>query len=333
MLLRALRWATVFAAVVVATTRPGIAANDGGAPRRAGSDGSEALAGFVVLRRGAPIYRAPDENAVLVPARSDDAASGPYAFRFASVQRDWVEVISVGETHCAPGDFVNPQYALRVFVRRSDLQDVVRRRVAVRHPDGTGFTLSPGLPLYRIGDRFHVAVDGGSIGLPIPANAVGKSYASVPGPHPAGFAIGSVSPGTLRLGGQPVGHRYSSRPSMWAPGEFAVDEVERGSQRVTFHNACARIVLSTPSIGEVSSLGDSFGCREREREFQIEDGAPLFWRDGSSAGSVRRGLAVHEVFESGGLMCTRLRLASLRDEAVCFRPESVTKKASVANPP
>jgi hypothetical protein len=325
----------VFATAVLATTSPGIAANDGGAPRRTGSDGSDALSGFVVLRGGAPIYRAPDESAVLRPARPEASASGPYALRLASVQGDWVEVISLGERHCASGEFGEPQYALRVFVRRSDLQDVLRRRVVVRHPDGTGFTLSPGLPLLRIGERYHVAVHGGSIGLPIPADAVGKSYASAPGPLPDGSWgswAGVVRPEALRLGGHPVDYRYPSPRSVWDRDEFSVDAVERGSQRVTFHNACARIVLFSSSIGEGGVIGDMFGDRGLKRPFRIADGAPLFWEDGSSAGSVRRGLAVREVFESGELVCTRLRLATMRGEAVCFRPESV-RKTDGANPP
>jgi hypothetical protein len=329
--LRTLRSTVVIAAAVVATTSPGIAADDGGAPRRAGSGARDTLDGFVVLRGGAAIYRAPDEGAVLVPATTEEEASGRYAFRVASVQGDWVEVISLAESHCASDEFGEPEYALRVFVRRSDLQDVLRRRVVVRHRDGTGFTLTPGLPLLRIGERYHVTVGGGSIGLPIPREAVGKSYASVPGPRPDGFWAGVVRPEALRLGGQPVDYRHSPPHFMWYP-EFSVDAAEPGSQRVTFHNACARIVLFSPSIGEGATLGDSFGMRLPKRVFGIADGAPLFWEDGSSAGSVRRGLAVAEIFESGGLMCTRLRLATMRGEAVCFRPESV-RKPSAANSP
>lgn len=302
-----LRWCAVLAAIFSVT----IAAL---AERPAGA---QAAGQFVLVKRDAFLYAAPNENAERVRdpwARRFAVRVGPFwVMRRVGEQGDWVEVATVpafrATDHCYDTVSALDQLDLHFFVRRDAIAPVIARRVERTFDDGTRLTLAPGVGLVRRGAQYDAHVRGATIRLRLSAEEVASSYGAAPRIAVSRGSNALLEPGaTIELGDDLRLETEEAGPAVRRSGSrisFSVRETRRGPAgeppravlaveappdagnraRVTVRNDCLEAVgfvrRAQLTMERPSRTVNEIGSRHGT---SIRTGAVLFWPDGSQAG-------------------------------------------------
>ncbi|MFU8806738.1 MAG: hypothetical protein ACNA8W_23215, partial [Bradymonadaceae bacterium] len=227
---------------------------------------------------------------------------------------------------------------LTFFVKRDALQPVITKTLTLRHEDGTGYTLHPGVALIPTENegRYRVQIGPVIFEVLVDDDFIGASFTSIDGSDGwRGTHLVDWST-VLRLGDEPVqidpmaGTRYTPPspvqdvPDMVATGPLAhlfweklyVSFVE-GSDTVAHESACGMVWLGVarssiePDVqataGILAAISSMMGAITHLR---IDDGAPLFHPDGRPMGYVEEGATAmipnfENVMEEKGLLCRR----------------------------
>lgn len=259
---------------------------------------------FVVVSGAAWFYGSPDATGPRARAAVATGCGGVapegWTMRRVAVSGDWITLENLqseeADAHCVGALDALDGWRLRLYLHASDLLRVTTREVDVALADGTGFTLSAGVPI----DEPEVT------GLPIPAPDVGTDYAT---PTRHLLAADHVAddddlglPGTAYLAGKPVNLRASA--------------VEHTGTLYTLTNRCTQFRVRIPEEDGGTGWG-TIGCG-RPGELgepglpHVAAGARLTWPDGSAAGEA----LVEQVIRwpapvlssAGGRRCFRLPL-------------------------
>jgi hypothetical protein len=221
---------------------------------------------------------------------------------------DWLAVENLqppeAAAHCADHPEALDGWRLRLYVRVADLQLVTTREVKIDFADGTGFTVSAGVPVTPVADRFSVDVDGHAVALPIPAAAVGTDYAAATPHLLADDATDEDDlgvPGATYLGGDLVALRASA--------------VEHAGEIYALTNRCDQFRVRIPDASSGGTGWGTIGCG-RPGELgepglpRVVAGARLRWPDGTDAGEalVEQTIRWPAAAAAGASRCFRLPL-------------------------
>ena len=276
---------------------------------------------YVLVQRGAWLHAQPGEGGV----RARDAAfrlvqrdpGAVVSYRLVEDKGEWLAIESLPETdmkrHCVRPESALTGIALRLFVHRADVLDVVSRGVRMIYSDGTSVALAAGV---AVGNAEHVygahspplwplAVDGLRMRTTLPGGATGLSYQA--GSHFDTSPSGARMAPTARLifaNGEPV------VVSDTAARLHVYDKhIKPRGQLVTLRTRCGEYVMLAPhdamvegsdeEAGVVSGSGARKGC------WRAKDGAKFFWPDGSEAGKAVGG-ATMGALQTGEPDATRL---------------------------
>jgi hypothetical protein len=240
---------------------------------------------FVVVRADAPLYEQPARDAAKASASRPRApAPGHLVFRVVGEGPDFLEVESNADVgaHCYQPPRGLHAVVLHAFVRRSDLGAVTTRETTVPLGDGSSVSLGSGLVATpaAAGQR-RIEADDWSLRLSVPTAAVGVTYEPQSMASPTN-ASAVTTPGPFRIAGQRLFELSYPLP--------AYDVIRRGADALaTIVLRCASFRLSLPIdrlrvpddqplLGLVPPIDNAFSVRA---------GAPVYWRDGARAGSVR----------------------------------------------
>lgn len=241
---------------------------------------------------------------------------------FVEVALDWRP--DADTAYCWP-----PAYplALRVFVRKDELQDVVTKTKVVDFGDGTGLSIAPGAAVQSSSDGLRlssatVVRNHGGVSAVVPADtdlALGKIYTPA---RDSRMHDVSLEPGTVRAGSKV--YDYLANTPVFAYAEHDPSHVLYGAeclQIAGFHTA--RPERSGGSWVDERSHHDDFAVdlggligkggpqREFENLYEIPANAALSWPNGATAGTSVRALWIQrKPIRRGSRRCFTLALDS-----------------------
>jgi len=277
---------------------------------------------FIVVRSDAPLYEQPLPDAAKgYVSRPRSRPLSHLVFHVVGEGLDFVEVESNPElgSHCYQAYSELRAVALHAFVRRGDLAPVTTRETTVGLANGTSVMLASGLAVMpaTAGMR-RVSADDWSLLLEIPPTAVGLMYE----PH-ASATVGSAdevtTPGPFQIAGQPLFDLSYPLP--------AYDVTRRNTDVLaTVLVRCARFRLSLPRSRITTPDGGVLGgLVSPVSGFTVRAGAPVYWRDGTHAGSMRRSLTFAPSRAASGRQC-----AQIGDMPICFDVHDISLPPSRA---
>jgi hypothetical protein len=179
------------------------------------------------------------------------------------------------------------ELALRLYVAKADLLPVTVRELKLKHKDGTSLTLAGGVAVAApatAGEPHHALIAGMSLPFTPPPGTVGSAF--VPSHH---FDVSKLEPyspaPTARLDGLPIGESKSV-------GIYKKSGKVRGPDRLLDLRApCMAMSVLEPiePLGRGTGMGGTgmIGRTASSHGALLKKGAPLFWPDGSPAGSTR----------------------------------------------
>jgi hypothetical protein len=201
--------------------------------------------------------------------------------RLLSVEGDWA-LLEFGAGswtyHCSLSKPWSPEWRVRVWTDRAALQSVVTSAVRESHADGTLVDILPGTPVVKGGvqmGRLRVPVE-------LPADHVGDRYREAEQLEKRGGSTVAVPTDTaLAVGGQAV-----PLPS----GDEPLYAVDSGEGQLTFESRCGRVVAAgtVAEGGGMSGLMGVLGgiAGLQVARYQLRAGTPLWWPDGTRAGTL-----------------------------------------------
>jgi hypothetical protein len=271
------------------------------------------------MRSDAPLYEQSARNAVKAYFSGPRARPLSYlVFRVVAEGPEFVEVETnpdVGQ-HCyqPPGEM--RAVALRAFVRRSDLAPITTRETTIPLTDGASVVLGTGLvAMPAAAGVLRVDAEDWSLLLAVPHTAVGVMYE--PRALPALASANEVTtPGAFRVAGQPLFKLSYPLPAY---------EVTRRAKDVlaTLVVRCAQLRLSL-SRDRVKAPDDQVlgGLVAPVSDgVTIRAGAPVYWRDGAPAGSMRSSFT----FRPSSVSSPGKRCGLMGEMPICFNLQDVSR--------
>ena len=216
------------------------------------------------------------------------------------------------------------RFDLEVFVKKSELVPVIKDKIEQRFKDGTGYTLWPGLPVYRraseidLKSRYRVRSARFALELPLSDEQIGLSWRSIPLNAYARGDVEFIGTQPLKVGGQAnISVQFKSRfnlaKAVHKTGPTALIEVNDRCVKSTAMTEVkalkkAEFALGLGAGGMGSSLG-SLGSRggPKRRPFVLKAGTVLSWQHGGRAGTVLKDYRVRDRY-----------IKSQTDDKVCF---------------
>jgi hypothetical protein len=187
---------------------------------------------------------------------------------------------------------------VRFWVKEDALWPVLTEPVAVQYPDGTAVALLPGVAVSAPSAKLEgaepevlVRLDGLRFKLKVPASAIATRYVPLAGHLPA--VEGTAQQLTPRAGLRLGGHDFDLGRAAFEPIAQRVDRVA-GKTFAVLRHACGsyrvevRTAQGEPAFGPPSTDVEPAGVQGEPPAPNAEilaRGAPLFWTDGSPAGT------------------------------------------------
>ncbi len=334
--------------------------------------GTGASTRYAIIPRGAPLRTTPDVEApiVLMPAHADFPNNSPVrgpsrgtVVTVVGADGDFIEVetlVADPQWHCEGILDQLVDLRLRLYVPRDAPLWVTTRPVQHTAADGSTVRLPVGVPLRRADrptDGWIASALGVRVQLPLPAEAVGRSYTAPP-PPPSPVERGVLSPdahleydgrsihGRAMLLGQGTtiyGDRHDDDDGRLVMVRNECIEIEARTEaapaRLDRRTQAPRRREAGPSL-PVSIVGgaaadpalvDEYDARGSvwaglPREHHVRSGTTIYWRDGRVAGEVVRDHAWHQDPETeGSRPCFWKSLtADERYVELCFDARDVT---------
>ncbi len=283
---------------------------------------SQRATSFAIVWAGARFHTAASREAPTVSLAPPRDPREPWAqdtfltFRLLSERAGWATLETLGgdrAAHCTPERPALRALRLRVHVRSRALVRVTVREFTQSFEDGTSLELARGVPLEPLGgDLYRARLGALSTVVRLDPSAVGTRYLPSD-PRAGGPTQGSLASAALRAGVPAIGQRgrvYSSARTD-AP-VWGVEPLD-GERLVELRTRCGRLLSRVPA--DVVLPPDAPGSSDPQSEAAgdspisppyIAAGSPMFWPDGSDAGStVERLRARDEVPAGGARRCFR----------------------------
>jgi hypothetical protein len=279
---------------------------------------------FVLVKLGAKLHTAADDRA---PVVHDDAWTSSTSeelgrttvFRLVRTLERYVEIETMpndaSEVHCAP---IHPSFAglaLRFFVERSDLANVLLKPIRGTYKDGSGIWLLPGIEIGPVDPRLGgpdaqlrtIHLHGRQLIAPIILDHVATSY------RPASFARKAATRELAplarpRIGGGALDFGFGSPLESRLPVVETATGPTEGSTIATIRLPCADLrAIVAPS--DVREPGHAEAAARLATKLWARPSAPASWMDGRAAGHAVDAVALsNELASSDGRRCFRMRL-------------------------
>lgn len=203
--------------------------------------------------------------------------------------------LEVGEPaglHCAEPLPNLSGMRLVLWVPRERLAPVLLRPQRLRHPDGSGYDLAPGLPVGpavadapQPGQRYRPLSTERFVTAAAVANRdVGVAYQPAPLPKAETSSQEQwIDQPTLPLGDGQLLRQPGDKDELWS-GQVRPDPQDPSMVLVGLEDRCARFTVRVPASGMGHALGGLLLGSLGAGRAQVRAGARLFWPDGSPAG-------------------------------------------------
>jgi hypothetical protein len=233
--------------------------------------------------------------------------------------------------HCASALAVPSGLRLVLWVPRERLAPVLQRPLHHRYSDGTGFDLSPGLPLgpavaagNQPGSHFRpLATDRFLSAAQVPDDAVGLSYEPLALPKAETESAEQwIESPDLPLGDGRLLRRPPSLNQLWSR-QIRPDPADPAQRLVGLQDRCARFVVRLPASALGNAVGGFLLGALGAGASQVRGGAVITWADGALAGRTLRDTWVGRALpQRGERICFAVALFShgSRKGAKALRP-------------
>lgn len=279
------------------------------------------LARYVLVQPDAALYRSPDDSAPAHPWRDPDRVTARAArgdgwsvWRLVHSDRTWSEVESLP----SDGAFCKPPWRplhglkLKLWVKTARLGAITTREVGRHSSNGTGYTLSPGLPVVSDGQGgVRVRLDDIDLSLKKAPPRTGTVFEAAPPLAPGkGPLVHPLRTTPLPVAGSRVTFGDASPPISL--------EAHLDDGLVRLATRCATFDVRGVDESRSGLAGLSTPATEPPPRpaRHLRQGAPVYWPDGTLAGTVA-GAAVPlppEVAGVGDHRCFDLDLIPWRPE-------------------
>ncbi len=198
--------------------------------------------------------------------------------------------------HCVGASAVPSGVRLVLWVPRGRLAPVLQAPLRHRYADGTGYDLTPGLPLgaavsagTRAGSHFRpLATTRFLSAAEVPDSAVGMSYQPAPLPKAETESAEQwIESAELPLGDGRLLRQNPRDEPLWSQ-QIRVDPKDPDQRLVGLQDRCARFVVRLPASALGKTVGGFLLGSLGAGASQVRGGAALTWPDGSEAGRTLR---------------------------------------------
>ena len=198
--------------------------------------------------------------------------------------------------HCASALAVPSGLRLVLWVPRERLAPVLQKPLHHRYIDGTGYDLTPGLPLgpavaagNQPGSHFRPLVtDRFLSAAQVPDDAVGLSYQPLALPKAETESAEQwIESPDLPLGDGRLLRRPPSLEHLWSR-QIRQDPADSDQRLVGLQDRCARFVVRLPASALGNAVGGFLLGSIGSGASQVRGGAVLTWADGALAGQTVR---------------------------------------------